>query len=257
VLSDQAAARRRPAVYLITAASLALGLAGCSLNTVSPATARAAAEGVEAAAAEFGSVDCREAKCIALTFDSSPGKYTAGLLDLLHEEEVPVTFFLMGRNHLEKYPELVQRMADEGHELANHTWNHPRLTEISREEIREELVVTQDAIAELTGITPTLMRPPQGRTDDAVTEICEELGLAQILWSVTAKDYTTDDSELIKNRVLDGAGPDGIILLHDIYKGTVPAVPGIIEELKAEGYTFVTVSQLFAPAVPQPGKIYR
>jgi peptidoglycan/xylan/chitin deacetylase (PgdA/CDA1 family) len=211
----------------------------------------------DAAAGEFGSVDCREATCIALTFDAGPGKYTAGLLDLLRDEEVPATFFLMGRKHIDTYPELVQRIAEEGHELANHTWNHPRLTEISRAEIREELVRTQEAIADLTGITPTLMRPPQGRTDAKVTEVTRELGLAQILWSVTAKDYATDDSELIKSRVLDGASKDGIILLHDIYQGTVPAVPGIIEELKADGYTFVTVSQLLAPAVAEPGKIYR
>jgi peptidoglycan-N-acetylglucosamine deacetylase len=202
-------------------------------------------------------VDCREATCIALTFDAGPGKYTAALLDLLRDEEVPATFFLMGRKHIDTYPELVRRIAEEGHELANHTWNHPRLTEISRAEIREELVRTQEAIADLTGITPTLMRPPQGRTDAKVTEVTRELGLAQILWSVTAKDYATDDSELIKSRVLDGASKDGIILLHDIYQGTVPAVPGIIEELKADGYTFVTVSQLLAPAVAEPGKIYR
>lgn len=251
------AARRRPALYLAAAALLGAGLTGCGMDTHSPASVRSGAEGLAEVASVPGAVDCEEAKCIALTFDAGPGKYSATLLDLLAEEEVPVTFFLMGKKHIDTYPELVRRMADEGHELANHTWNHPRLTEISREEIREELVSVQEAIEDLTGYTPTLMRPPQGRTDDTVSEVSRELGLAQILWSVTAKDYKTNDSELIKERVLDGADRDGIILLHDIYKGTVPAVPGIIEELKAEGYTFVTVSQLLAPGVAEPGKIYR
>jgi peptidoglycan/xylan/chitin deacetylase (PgdA/CDA1 family) len=74
---------------------------------------------------------------------------------------------------------------------------------------------------------------------------------------VTAKDYTTNDSALIRKRVVDQTKRDGIILLHDIYQGTVPAVPGIIDELKAKGYVFVTVPQLFAPGKAEPGKIYR
>lgn len=101
------------------------------------------------------------------------------------------------------------------------------------------------------------MRPPQGRINDDVSEVSKELGLAQILWSATAKDYSTTDSELIKSRILDQAGRDGIILLHDIYDGTVPAVPGIIEELKKRGYTFVTVPQLLAPGKANPGEVYR
>lgn len=204
-----------------------------------------------------GEVDCAVAKCIALTFDGGPGKDTPALLDLLKREEVPATFFLLGKKHIEKYPETVRRIAKEGHEVANHTWNHPRLTEIEPDEIREELTRTQKELARLTGSEPTLMRPPQGRTDDTVSEISKELGLSQVLWSTTAKDYATNDSELITERTLDQAGRDGVILLHDIYKGTVPAVPGIIDALKKDGYTFVTVPQLMAPAEPVPGAIYR
>ncbi|MGH8966081.1 MAG: polysaccharide deacetylase family protein, partial [Actinomycetes bacterium] len=88
-------------------------------------------------------------------------------------------------------------------------------------------------------------------------EISRKEGLSEVLWSVTAKDYTTNDSALIQKRVVDQTQRDGIILLHDIYKGTVPAVPGIIEELKKRGYTFVTVPELMAPAEPVPGTIYR
>ncbi len=101
------------------------------------------------------------------------------------------------------------------------------------------------------------MRPPQGRTNEDVSQVSKELGLAQVLWSVTAKDYQTTDSKLITKRVLDQTERDGIILLHDIYKGTVPAVPGIIKQLKQRGYTIVTVSQLLSPAKPQPGMVYR
>lgn len=178
------------------------------------------------------------------------------LLDVLKEEQVPATFFLLGRKHVDRYPEVVKRIADEGHEVANHTWSHRILTDLDEAEVREELSLTQTAVERITGRKPTLMRPPQGRTDDKVSKVSEELGLAQILWSITAKDYSTTDSALIRQRVLDQAHGDGIILLHDIYDGTVPAVPSIIEELKRRGFTFVTVSELLAPGKAEPGVVY-
>jgi peptidoglycan/xylan/chitin deacetylase (PgdA/CDA1 family) len=87
--------------------------------------------------------------------------------------------------------------------------------------------------------------------------VCKELGLAQVLWSDTASDYATTDTALITKRILKDASRDGIILLHDLYDGTVPAVPGIIDALRAQGYTFVTVPELLAPATPEPGRVYR
>ncbi|MBT3075640.1 MULTISPECIES: polysaccharide deacetylase family protein [Streptomyces] len=236
-------------------ATLTLALAGCSMETTAPGSARqdAAAD----AKGSFGRADCRKAKCIALTFDAGPGEDTPELLDILKEKKVSATFFLLGRNHVLKHPDTVRRIQDEGHEVANHTWTHKILTDEEPEEIRAELEKTQEAIEKITGKRPRLMRPPQGRTDDQVSGISKELGLAQVLWSATAKDYSTNDSALITRRILDQAGKDGIILLHDIYKGTVPAVPGIIDALQKDGYTFVTVPELMAPAVPEPGTIYR
>lgn len=245
---------RRPlrlglALTAVTAALL--GLTGCS-SAVAPADARDDAKGEPT-----GQVDCRKAKCIALTFDAGPGKDTPRLLDILKEKQVPATFFLLGRKHVDRHPDVVRRIAAEGHEVANHTWTHRILTDLEADEIRDELSRTQDAIERLTGRKPTLMRPPQGRTDETVSEVSRELGLSQVLWSVTAKDYATTDSDLIRQRTLDGADKDGIILLHDIYDGTVPAVPGIIDGLKKRGFTFVTVPQLMAPATPEPGTVYR
>lgn len=241
-------------------AALALTLTGCSMETTSPGAARdqAGKSGSDAKPlTAHGGVDCDEAKCIALTFDAGPGKDTPQLLDTLKAKKVHATFFLLGKNHVLKHPDVVRRIADEGHEVANHTWSHRRLDELSTDEIRDELSRTQDAIAEITGRKPTLMRPPQGRINDDVTEVSRELGLAQVLWSATAKDYSTTDSELIKSRILDQAGRDGIILLHDIYDGTVPAVPGIIDELKKRGYAFVTVPELLEPGKANPGEVYR
>ncbi|MEU7471141.1 polysaccharide deacetylase family protein [Streptomyces sp. NPDC044984] len=243
----------RAATVMAAATVLTLALSGCTrLETTAPSTVRATD-----VQARFGTVDCRRAKCIALTFDAGPSEHSARLLDILKKEQVPATFFLLGRRHIERYPELVRRMADEGHEVANHTWTHRRLTELEPDEIREELERTDEEIERLTGRRPTLMRPPQGRTDDTVHGISRELGLSEVLWSVTAKDYTTTDSDLITRRVLAKASRDGIILLHDLYDGTVPAVPGIIAELKKRGYVFVTVPQLLAPGKAEPGEVYR
>ncbi|MEU9503725.1 polysaccharide deacetylase family protein [Streptomyces sp. NPDC048196] len=260
--------RRRTSIAgLLTAASLALAVSGCaSYDVTAPADARADATGSATGAkngkgkAQEGAgqdVDCRKAKCVALTFDAGPSENTNRLLDILKKEKVHATFFMLGKNHIAKRPAEVRRIDAEGHELANHTWSHQILTEIEPTEAKRELSRVQDAVRKITGKTPTLMRPPQGRTDDKVSEISKGLGLAQVLWSVTAKDYETNDSALITKRVLEQTERDGIILLHDIYRGTVPAVPGILKELKKRGYTIVTVSQLLSPAKPEPGMVYR
>ncbi|MGW9046212.1 polysaccharide deacetylase family protein [Streptomyces lydicus] len=264
-------ARSRSIAGLLTAGSLVLALSGCATYDVTaPADARADApaaavkeKDARLAADADGKngdgrdVDCRKAKCVALTFDAGPSENTDRLLDILKKEQVHATFFMLGKNHVDKRPTEVKRIDAEGHELANHTWSHQILTEIDPAEAKRELSRVQDAVHKITGKTPRLMRPPQGRTDGEVSRISKELGLAQVLWSVTAKDYQTNDSALITKRVLEQTERDGIILLHDIYQGTVPAVPGILKELKKRGYTVVTVSQLLSPAKPEPGMVYR
>ncbi|MEW1749201.1 polysaccharide deacetylase family protein [Streptomyces angustmyceticus] len=281
-------ARRTSIAGLLAATTLTLALSGCATYDVTaPADARADAPAADVKAKDArlaaagdaknpdgkngkngkdgkdgknGSgddVDCRTAKCVALTFDAGPSEHTNRLLDILKKEKVHATFFLLGRNHVDKRPAEVKRIDAEGHEPANHTWSHQILTEIAPGEARRELSRVQEAVREITGRTPKLMRPPQGRTDGEVSEISKDLGLAQVLWSVTAKDYQTNDSALITKRVLEQTERDGIILLHDIYQGTVPAVPGILKELKKRGYTVVTVSQLLSPAKPEPGMVYR
>ncbi|MGJ5830862.1 polysaccharide deacetylase family protein [Streptomyces ossamyceticus] len=254
--------RRRPrllifltlAVVAAVTATVLLVVRANRMDTLSPREERARA--ASAAGAPSGQVDCRKAKCVALTFDGNPGEPTARLLDLLKQYDAPSTFFLEGRR-IHTCPDVVRRMAEEGHEIGNHTWTHAVLTDVSDTRIRDELRRTTRAISDLTGREPTLMRPPQGRTDDRVSRISAELRMAQVLWTVTAKDYETDDPALIAERVLDGADRDGIILLHPLHKGTVPAMPSILKALDDQGYTFVTVPQLLAPAEAEPGRIYK
>ncbi|MGW7238126.1 polysaccharide deacetylase family protein [Streptomyces sp. NPDC054804] len=240
------------AAAAVLAVAVTLALTVTTYDHTSPRAARAKASG-----SVTGDTDCRKVKCVALSFDGGPSPTTPRLLDILKQQGLHATFFVQGKGHISKYPDILRRIADEGHEVGNHTWNHKRLTEIGADDARQELTRTQDAIEKITGTRPILMRPPQGRTNRKVAKICRELGLAQVLWSVTAKDYETTDSALITKRVLDQTHRDGIILLHDLHKGTVPAVPGILKALKQRGYTIVTVSQLLAPAKPQPGMVYR
>ncbi|MGW4808193.1 polysaccharide deacetylase family protein [Kitasatospora sp. NPDC004272] len=252
--------KRGPRFYLALGAAV-LAVAGLvtvlvvrsfAMVTVGPAEARKRA----AADAAPGRVDCARVKCIALTFDGVPGERTGAVMDLLAQYRAVGTFFLEGRD-VAANAEVVRRIAREGHEIGDHTWNHPRLTEIGDDRVREELDRTADAIEEVTGRRPTLMRPPEGRTDDRVSRISRELGMAQVLWTVTAKDYATDDSGLIAQRVLDGAARDGIVLLHPLHAGTVPALPAVLESLAGQGYTFVTVGELLAPGTAEPGVIYK
>ncbi|HEY8455932.1 MAG TPA: polysaccharide deacetylase family protein [Actinopolymorphaceae bacterium] len=247
----------RPWIWLAALSLVAgtLSLSSWANSRTTPSEARREAVGRDTVPP--GSVDCRKVACVALTFDGGPGKDTPRLLDILAEKQVPATFFLLGRRHIERYPDVVREIAADGHEIASHTWTHRVLTELEPEQIRWELARTQRALEKLTGQRPALMRPPQGYTDAKVSKVCAELGLAQVLWSVTAKDYATTDSRLITRRVLEQTERDGIILLHDIYPGTVPAVPAIIDELARRGFTFVTVTELLAPGAPKPGAVYK
>ncbi|MGY4922251.1 polysaccharide deacetylase family protein [Streptomyces sp. 900105755] len=240
------------AAAVVVAVAVTLALTVTTYEHTSPRAARDKASG-----SVTGDVDCRRAKCVALSFDGGPSPTTPKLLDILKQQHLHATFFVQGRGHISKYPGILRRIAQEGDEIGNHTWTHPRLTDLDEAGARAELTRTQNAIERITGTRPVLMRPPEGRTDRKVAKVCRELGLAQVLWSVTAKDYETTDSALITKRVLEQTHRDGIILLHDLHKGTVPAVPGILKALKQRGYTVVTVSQLLAPAKPQPGMVYR
>lgn len=253
---------------LLAASALTLALTGCDgYDPTSPADARAlASAGAPAAFAQGpkGPVDCRKAKCVALTFDAGPSVRTPQILAILREYHVHATFFTLGKNHVMVHPEMVRQMAAEGHEIETLTWSHQILTKIGKDEVRKEITEGRDAVEKVTGVRPTLLRPPQGRTNDAVTKIAKDLGMAEVEWSANGADYKTTDSKLIARRILDHTKPDGIILLHDLvdptgvgYNGTVASVEPIISTLQARGYTFVTVSQLIAPGKPVPGKVYK
>lgn len=223
-----------------------------SSTTPSPAAsaepAAPAASG-SAGAGEGGSVDCAQEKCVALTFDDGPGRDTSRLLDALAELHAPATFFLLGQN-VERQPAVVARMAAEGHEIGNHTWDHKQLTKLPAAAQRREIERAAAAI-EAAGARATLFRPPYG-SRTATTDAAA--GLPVVLWDVDTLDWKTRDTEATVAAALSGAKRGSIVLLHDIHAPTVAAVPRIVAGLRERGFSLVTVSQLLGE--PRAGEVY-
>ncbi|WP_170867256.1 polysaccharide deacetylase family protein [Nocardioides lianchengensis] len=219
-------------------------------STVAPATGEP--QPAEADASPSEEVDCDREKCIALTFDDGPGPYTQKLLDELAAKDVNVTFFLIGGN-VATQPDLVRKEVEAGHAIGNHSWDHPQLSAMSDAEIADEVDRTAAAIKDAAGVTTSLMRPPYGATNDTVASVLRDRDDAQILWNVDTEDWKNRDVQITTQRALDGAAPGAIILMHDIHPTTVQAVPGIIDALRRQGYTLVTVPQLLSGEL-KPGE---
>ena len=194
-------------------------------------------------------------KLIALTFDDGPhGTQTPRLLDFLREQDVRVTFFVLGCT-AEFYPDIPRRAASEGHQVASHTYNHKNLAKLGPEKLADEIERTAVLLGNLTGARPTAMRPPYGEQNAAVQAAA---GTPLILWSVDPKDWSTRDADTTYSRIMNNTRDGSIILLHDFYPETIEAAKRIIPALKAQGYTFVTVDQLIAArGGAKPGDVVR
>ncbi|WP_017586286.1 polysaccharide deacetylase family protein [Nocardiopsis ganjiahuensis] len=187
------------------------------------------------------SPDCSKVKCVALTFDDGPGEYTDELLDILEEHNARATFYLLG-SKVGSHKAEVRRMAEEGHEVGNHTWKHDDLATLSADEIKDDAERTDEAIAEVTGEKPRTMRPPYGSLDDTAREAVEQ---PIVLWDVDTLDWQNRDVDKILDITKDETADGSVILLHDIHETSVDAVPGLLDELKGDDFHFVTVSYLF------------
>ena len=190
------------------------------------------------AAAANGMVDSKK---IAITFDDGPHPYyTEQLLDGLKEREVKATFFVTGK-HVEQYPELIERMHEEGHLIGNHTYSHLQLNRNNGEAFKEELIKTNELIEELTGQEVQYVRPPYGSWDKKFEK---ELNMFPVLWNIDPLDWCSDNVACIVQKVTSKAKENSIILMHDEYKSTVTAALQIIDALQKEGYEFVTVDEI-------------
>ncbi len=192
---------------------------------------------------------------IAMTFDDGPSaKLTPHLLDILKERNMHVTFFVLGEN-AKPHPEILKRALAEGHEIGNHSWDHPQLNKLSDEAVRSQLDRTKEAITAAIGQPVTLMRPPYGAlTKEQRHWIHEDLGYKIILWDVDPLDWKRPGPSVVEERILKDTRNGSIILSHDIHPGTVEAMPDTFDKLLAKGFKFVTVSELLAMDDPAPEK---
>ncbi|NNG34910.1 polysaccharide deacetylase family protein [Nakamurella aerolata] len=196
------------------------------------------------------SVNCAEKRCVALTFDDGPGRYTDQLIDELTAAGAPATFFLLGPQ-ADAYPATVRRLRSAGMVIGNHTMDHRNLVNMDAAGQRAEVTEAAAAIEAAGGGRPTLLRPPYG-SYNATTRT---LGDPMVMWDVDTEDWRNKDATVTARRAVDGASNGSIILMHDLHRSTVQAVPQIVSQLRAKGFTLVTVPQLYGAPL-QPGQLY-
>ncbi|NHW33107.1 polysaccharide deacetylase family protein [Paenibacillus aceris] len=198
-------------------------------------------------------------KVIALTFDDGPHpKYTDQVLELLKQYEAKATFFVVG-NKIQLYPDVLERTAREGHEIANHTYSHAYIGR--KTNIKKELNTTEDLIVAKTGQRSQLFRPPGGFYNDRLVSVVKDEGYKMIMWSwqLDTKDWNTPGVNRIVNSVLKNAKNGNIVLFHDYIEGptqTIQALKIILPELKNRGYKLITVSELLSYNKAIPAKIH-
>ena len=184
-------------------------------------------------------------KRIAISFDAAWGADdTPTLIKILKEYDVPATFFVVGA-WVDKYPDSVRAISNAGHQIQNHSNTHPYMTSLPKTKMIDEINSCNEKIKAITGVKPTLIRPPYGDYDNSVIEAVEECGMYTIQWSVDSldwKDNATADS--IYNRVVNKVENGSIVLFHNDAEHTPQALPRILETLKGEGYEFVFIDDL-------------
>ena len=185
-----------------------------------------------------------DSKKICITFDAAYGSdETIKIINILKEKNVKATFFLVGF-WVEKYPDLVKLLDDSGIEIGSHSNTHPYMSKLSADQIRVELETSKNLITNITGKQVTLFRPPYGDYNDTLINVCDELKLKTIQWSVDSLDWKGLTTSEMLARITPDIEGGGIILFHNNSDHIVEALPVIIDTLLEQGYELVTVSDL-------------
>lgn len=180
-------------------------------------------------------------KMVALTFDDGPNPTTTPqALAILKRYQAKATFFMIGQN-IAGNESLVKRVLKEGHEIGNHTWDHPVLTKLDLSQAQAEINQTTEALKKATGIEVKITRPPYGAINSSIQASVDQ---SFILWDIDSLDWKSHNTAAIMQEVKK-AQPGSIILMHDIHQSTINALPTVIQYLQAQGFTLVTVDELF------------
>lgn len=182
-------------------------------------------------------------KLIALTFDDGPKPETISLLDALKQIGVKATFFVVGKQ-AETYPQILKRIDAEGHEIQNHTYGHRALEYLSGREIEQELFKCAAVVRSITGKGMNMLRPPGARYDRLVGEVVRRYGMRLVFWTTNCVALEGTARERMTNYVVSSAKPGAIVLMHNVDRVTLGALPAIVDALRQRGYSFVTLSEL-------------
>lgn len=185
-----------------------------------------------------------------LTFDAGyENGFTGQILDVLKAHKVPAAFFLVG-DYLEMAPELVKRMADEGHTVANHTWSHPDMSQIAaKDSFEKELKLVEDAYRQITGQEmEKFYRPPQGNYSEDNLKLAKELGYKTVFWSLAYADWDNSaqpTAEQAFSKLLPRVHPGAVVLLHSTSKTNAAILDELLTKWEEMGYTFAPITRLF------------
>ena len=204
----------------------------------------------------FYAKDHNSKKWIALTFDDGPKRGTTDiLLEELRKRDVKATFFLIGEQ-IEENKDIVKQMYQDGHQIGNHTFHHMNLNTLDFDTQKKELILCNHMIGECANESSLCIRPPYGEVNEAIKLW---INAPIILWSVDTLDWTGKTAEEIAAHIIENAKAGDIVLMHDIYDESIKGVILAIDQMKKQGYSFVTVRQMFynyhKPL--EKGKVYR
>ncbi len=189
----------------------------------------------------------RPGKTVSLTFDAAWGNEdTQTLIDIFDRYGIHVTFFVVGE-WADRCSESVKALHAAGHEVMNHSATHPHMPQLSASEMLDEIRVCNEKIEALTGKKPTLFRAPYGDYDNTLIETLQNQNMQCVQWDVDSLDWKNLSPEAITDRVLSRVRPGSIVLFHNAAQYTPEALPGIIETLQKEGYTFLRASEMVYP----------
>ena len=186
----------------------------------------------------------RDDKVLSISFDASWGAdKTIPILDILDKYNVKTTFFLVG-GWVDKYPEMLKEIVSRGHEIGNHSDTHPHMSQQSEADIRKELHNMSDKVEKLTGVRPTLFRPPYGDYNNRVVTVSRAEGYECVQWSIDSLDWKDRGTADIIKQCTYRVQPGDIVLFHNDSNDIVNALPTVIEHYQQLGYTIIPVSQI-------------